>query len=372
MYARATISTATKDRVGDVLIPAGCNLKNYEKNPVVLWGHGIEGLAMPIGTSADGNGSVDVTITDDEVQAGCYFSQSLVEAQQIFELIDEGIVRATSVRETPIKSRLMMHQGEQVLLVEEWELEEWSWCCIGVNPDSVAKTLHRNRLGGKPIVESIMKSLNAVMPTKKTRGVGFTEIKSMADDEKKPDPDETPADEAAEGDAGQQPYGAQLMGALHSGVSQLIRLGEKGMGAMEHPEATPASRAFLDALKDAKMALAGAHSTCYPKSKLKDDMGDESADDDTEMKAFLAAGNVGRYQIAGIESQLKSLAGESNLTVSQKRSLRDLANSLNRLSTQAKSFKPVVEKKIEEKATPTISPEDQAKLDAAFAKLNAS
>lgn len=44
MSARAIISTGTIDRVGDLLIPQGCRLDNFIKNPVVLWAHGLEGI----------------------------------------------------------------------------------------------------------------------------------------------------------------------------------------------------------------------------------------------------------------------------------------------------------------------------------------
>ena len=125
MSARAVISTATIDRVGDLLIPRGCRLENYSKNPVVMWAHGLEGIGQPIGTSRDANGQVAVTVSDDDVQATSWFSQTSLEAAQIFELIDEGIVRATSVRETPIKSHLKHDPIEgDVLIVEEWDLEE--------------------------------------------------------------------------------------------------------------------------------------------------------------------------------------------------------------------------------------------------------
>ncbi|WP_373649221.1 hypothetical protein [Schlesneria sp. DSM 10557] len=58
MSARAVISTDAIDRVGDQLIPRGCRLENYAKNPVVLWAHGLEGIAQPIGTSLSPEGTL--------------------------------------------------------------------------------------------------------------------------------------------------------------------------------------------------------------------------------------------------------------------------------------------------------------------------
>ena len=69
-------------------------MENYSKNPVVMWAHGMEGICQPIGTSRDANGNVAVIVSQDDVQATSWFSQKSLEAAQIFELIDEGIVKA--------------------------------------------------------------------------------------------------------------------------------------------------------------------------------------------------------------------------------------------------------------------------------------
>lgn len=377
MSARAVISTAAVDRVGDMLLPSGCNLTNYKSNPVVLWGHGIEGLALPIATSNDPSGNLAITVDDDAVTATSYFSQSNLEAAQIFELIDEGIVRATSVRETPMKSRMVMKDGQHVLLVEEWDLEEWSWCSIGVNPEAVAKSIAKNRLAGKPITPSIMKSLQAVAPDKQTVGIGFTELKKMAED-KKPDNDndgdEGASIETSNKDAGmeQHPYGSQLIQAYHGALSSAVSKAESGMGAMEHPEATPAMRTAIDAVKDVMTGLKGAHSSCYPNCAMKDDDGggDDSGDDsDSEMKAWLAKG-CNQLTLKGASSTLLSLKSARNLTPSQRQVIGEMASGFDRWASQAKSL---IAKKVEnEKPKPASewTPEQAAEAEALFAKMN--
>ncbi len=370
MSARFTISTATVDRVGDLLIPMGCNVKNYSKNPAVFWAHGIEGISTPIGTSNDPNGNLHVTITEDEVQATWFCAQSSLEACQIFELTDEGVIKACSVRETPMSSRLVMREGQQILLVDEWELEEWSPCGLGVNPDAVAKAIHKNRLGGQPIAESIMKSLMAVAPPKKILGVGFTETKSMSEDKKTPET--TPADEG-NNMSNQAPYGAQAISSVHAGLSSLTKCGDTSMKAMEHPVATPGLKGCIDRLKDEVTYLKGLHAECYPNSKLKDDMESDGEAGDSEMKAFLASGQRYQWQMGGIAAQLKSMSCESNLTPAQRRQLDGLASSLDRVLTQAKSFvakTPVAPETNQERNQ--VSADEQEKLDAAFAKLTAS
>ncbi|WP_397570650.1 hypothetical protein [Schlesneria sp. T3-172] len=201
MSATAIISTATPDRVGDVLIPRGCQLENYAKNPVVLWGHGLEDIKVPIATSNDPSGRLSIRISDHEVKATSYFSQRNREAAQIFALIDEGIVRSTSVRETPIKARKKYDKTHgELLIVDEWELEEWSWCAIGVNPDAVAKAMN-SRIDGRKLSPSIMKSLMAVAPVPRKLGVGFGSGKAskMADDRDDDELDDE-LDESGEGE----------------------------------------------------------------------------------------------------------------------------------------------------------------------------
>ena len=371
VWARAIISTATEDRVGDILNPRGCQLKNYSLNPVVMWGHGLEGITTPIATSVDPMGNLTVEISDDFVLATSYFAQNSKEAMDIFGLICDGVVRATSVRETPLVSRKSWSDGRQVTKVDKWDLEEWSWCAIGVNPDAVAKAM-QTKYDGRQLSPSIMKSLNAVMPKKRVQGRGMgTTMKT--DDEKEISDDEMPAEDAeqvgdaGEQDASQQPYGAQMISAFHSALQSIIKKAEAGMGAMEHPEATPAMRSALDSVKDAMTALKGSHSSCYPKSQLKtmdEDVDDEMADDEaeSEMKAWLAKG-CNSLTLRGAAQSLKSLVGARNLTPSQRAIVNELQSGFARWGAQAKSLRMPQQR--------NMTAEQQAALDAAFAKLTA-
>ncbi len=349
MSARSVISTATIDRVGDLLIPRGCQLDNYVKNPVVMWAHGMEGIAPPIGTSRDPDGNVAVIITDDDVQATCWFSQKSLEAAQIFELIDEGIVRATSVRETPIKSHLQRDPiAGDVLIVEEWDLEEWSWCAIGVNPDAVAKTLHRNRLGGQPIAASIVKSLISVAPTSKRWGIGLPMEKTNMDPGRPNDDDGAtavadeqttePIDDDSGSDAENEPYGSTVVAAVHASLAAAIHNIEEAMGPLENPPVKEGLTEILTALQSQMAAVEGLHSVNYPDQdslKADDNEGDGSGE---SMKAFLAAGRIAPLQVLGLGSRLKRLVGATNLTLDQRRTLGDVARQMTRLVSQSKSY----------------------------------
>lgn len=364
MSARAIISTATVDRVGDSLDPRGCDLTNYAKNPVVLWGHGLEGISIPIATSMDPRGNLAITITDKDVIATSFFSPKNVESSQIFQLIDEGIVRATSVRETPKKAKQYRDRetGKAVTHVSEWELEEWSWCAIGVNPDSVAKCLHRGKLAGRPIGHSILKSLNAVMPPKRTYGVGFdSEVKgdNMAyeDDDDDKDPSETVADDVDNAQSGGSrkpvdpstlPYGQQALKAVHSGLTGVKKCIMKCMGPLEHAKVKQGLSDVHDVVKDQLSAIEGMHCKHYPKGEqLKSDEPEEDGEndesdgtDDSEMKSFLALNESSNWQIAGIESRLKSIAFREAMSSASRSMLLECADQLSRLHSQAKSWRP--------------------------------
>ena len=344
MSARAVISSATVDRVGDLLLPAGCQLTNYAKNPVVLWAHGLEGIGRPIATSRDPDGNLAVTISECDVQATSWFSQSSLEAAQIFELIDEGIVRATSVRETPIKSRVRRDpEAGDILIVEEWDLEEWSWCAVGVNPDAVAKTLHRNRLGGQPIAPLIIKSLTAVAPTQRRFGVGIPTEKNMTDCNQTNDDainmsdDESPLSwDGDDVDTGTKPYGATVVSAVYTSLVSACQSIEDAMGPLENPAVKEGLQAILTALQDQLTAVEGLFSASYPEQPELKSEEDDGDDDGETMKAFLASGRVATLQVLGLGSRLKGLIGARNITPSQRQTLTGVAKQLAKLVAQSK------------------------------------
>ena len=332
MSARAVISTATIDRVGDVLVPMGCQTENYEKNPVVLWAHGLDGIGQPIGTSRSPDGSLDVTISDTDVQATCWFSRSLLEAAQIFELIDEGIVRATSVRETPIKTR-MRHDPAlgDLLIVDEWDLEEWSWCAVGMNPDAVAKTLSKNRLGGQPIAASILKSLTAVAPKLRRHGVGLPGMIKMRETDQldfNPPNDPNSQSVGSGDDSGlnrtNRPYGSTAVESVHAALRGACRHIRDATGPLENPSVKEALQATHESLRQQIQALQNLHNDSYPdESELKDDEENDEADE--SMKAFLASDRIAASHIEGLSQQLNDMASARNLSSTQRSILRSVS-----------------------------------------------
>lgn len=401
MSAAAVISTPTLDRVGDLLLPQGCRLDNYRKNPAVLWNHGFD-LSVPIGKSIDPDGNLAVRITNESVEATCYFSQTLREAAQIFELIMEGVIKATSVRETPIVSSYKRDPDlGDILFVEEWELEEWSWVPVGCNPDAVTKALSRGKLAGSPISATVLKSLQSIAPQRQAVGKGLdlkvTEmaksytaaalkamstaalkaakedaseeaVKMIDEEEKRRKADgeeEPPADDGApanmpaeepgeEEDSGNTPYGSQLLTAIHASLADAVGNIEAGLGPLENVEVKQALTELVGSLNDAKTQIEGLYSSSYPEGKgLKVEPEQEAE----ALKSFLASAQMPRFQVGGMGLKLKALASAKNLQPAQRKAISEVISGLGRLVIQAKAAKaaaaPVV---------PEPSAEDAASL----------
>jgi len=406
---RARISNAEPDRVGDVLLASGCKLDNYRLNPVVLWNHGLtEGIPLPMGTSSDPDGNLAIQIIDDSVYGTCFFAQKDQTAMQVFELIADGVIRGVSVRETPLKSRPVFKNGRTITEVSLWDLEEWSFTVLGVNPQAITKCLSKNRLDGRPIHESIYKSLTAIAPKPKKYGTGFEESKmkkdDMGDDNVPEDkensetgstgsgktdnqnPATIPADQATESnvnngatmqapenepgvDPAKQPYGSQVIKCLHAHIKSGVKSTNSCLGDHLENEAVKKGVGDVnDMMKAGMTQLEGLHVKCYPKMKCdlkSEDMGDEtedsSDDDNTEMKSFLAASSGRQNEMYGIIHRLKSLQSDKNLNGSQRKSLQSTIDHAERLVRQAeihgakmKSMTPKVEE-----SKPAMAPEDE-------------
>ncbi|HBL47648.1 hypothetical protein [Gimesia sp.] len=175
MSARAIINTPREDREGDIIEPAGVQLENFRKNPVVLWEHGLGEITCPIAKCQHPDGRLAIEVDQEKISATSYFTSKSLESLQIFHLIAEGLVRATSVRALPIKSSTRKTANSRIgIVLEQWELIEWSWGALGVNPDAIARTLDRGTIEGRKIVEPLLKSLRTVLPQKKHQIPGWS------------------------------------------------------------------------------------------------------------------------------------------------------------------------------------------------------
>lgn len=172
MSATAIITTPAPDRVRDSVNPRGGLYENHKKNPVVLWEHGFQ-LSLPIAKSEDPDGNYTVVPGANRVLATSYFTDEFLEAEQVFALVAKRLIRATSIRFQILKSSIVRENAEETFVIDEWDLQEWSWCAIGCNPEALADVVGKNRLAGKPISGELMKSFKPLLPKRKAQGRGW-------------------------------------------------------------------------------------------------------------------------------------------------------------------------------------------------------
>lgn len=135
MTLTAYVSTDTVDRMGDILDPAGVDLGNYKKNPVVLWAHDY--TKLPIGKAQwikrDGNGILSkVKFASHEF------------AQEVFQLYKEGFLKAFSVGFIPKEWEDKENKkGAMNRVYTKWEMLEYSAVPVPANPDAVALALSK-------------------------------------------------------------------------------------------------------------------------------------------------------------------------------------------------------------------------------------
>jgi hypothetical protein len=170
MSASAIISTPAVDRVGDSMDPLGCDLTQYRLNPVVFWNHAFDGFTKPIGISENSSGELQIFPSGENIKATCYFTNKFLEAEQIFDLVNEKTIRATSIRFDPIGSP---SRSGGVQRFSKWYLLEWSWVPIGCNPEAVQQVLAKGYLAGRRISSGITKSLELLLPEKKLQIAGY-------------------------------------------------------------------------------------------------------------------------------------------------------------------------------------------------------
>lgn len=360
MSATAIISTPAPDRAMDVVIPTGGRFADYQKNPVVLWEHGFD-FSLPIAKSEDPAGKLSLAASEANVVATSFFTNRLKESEQIFALIADKIVRGTSIRFSPTKSSVRMNDGESLYIIDEWNLEEWSWVAVGCNPEAVAAVVSKNRLAGSQIADPILKSLRPFVPLKKTQVQGAdlktgkrkmakklkTKAEAPPEDEvpeNETPADDTPADEPepdapkAES-AADMPYGQQVLAACHGELSALLSNVEGAIGPLENPDVKEALAEFVPTLQGALSLIEGAYGSAYPKgSPLKMDAPEEEEAEEA-MKSFLESGKGPRLQLTGLGLRLKALTRAKNLNREQQRIVNDTIGQISRMVERAKSVK---------------------------------
>ena len=127
------ISTERSDRMGDVITVAGWDLKEYKKNPVVLFGHASR--VPPIGKA------FNVRKEEGVLKATAEFMSEDISpfAYSIFRMYQEGFLKAVSVGFIPHKWERMTDDEDNFVGYKflKQELLEFSAVPIPANPDAL-------------------------------------------------------------------------------------------------------------------------------------------------------------------------------------------------------------------------------------------
>lgn len=129
------ISTEAPDRYRDIIRVSGWDLKNYRRNPQVLYGHNSWGL--PIGKSPR------VWKEDDALKATAIFMGPDLNplADAVFNMYKEGFLRAVSVGFRPLKWQWLRDDEDEDVIVGidflKQELLEFSAVPIPANPEAL-------------------------------------------------------------------------------------------------------------------------------------------------------------------------------------------------------------------------------------------
>lgn len=126
------ISTNTRDRYNEVMVPEGMDKSNYEKNPVVLFAH--DAYQLPIGRA--------LWVKQDDTKTGIIaktqFDKRSEVSAEIFRLFAEGYLNAWSIG---FKYKEPPELIGDTWYAKSWELLEYSAVPVPANPDALILAL---------------------------------------------------------------------------------------------------------------------------------------------------------------------------------------------------------------------------------------
>lgn len=126
-------SSDTIDRHGEVVDQDSWLLDEFKKNPVILYGHNTWDLPIGQATRVEvKNGKLECTIRFASKEAN-------PEAEKVWLLVKEKVLRAVSVGFRPENGRYELRNSEEVFVYYNNRLREISVVAIPANPDALAK-----------------------------------------------------------------------------------------------------------------------------------------------------------------------------------------------------------------------------------------
>jgi HK97 family phage prohead protease len=134
-----TVCTAEPDCDDEVILPQGIRLDRFEQNAVALWEHGFGDVRVPIGKWQHSDGRLSLETKGDVMTGTCYLARGVPEADKIWSLVMQGVVRAASVHVVPIEFEFRTIGERHVKVYTASELLEISLVSIPCNPQATRK-----------------------------------------------------------------------------------------------------------------------------------------------------------------------------------------------------------------------------------------
>lgn len=152
----AYISTTAVDRDGDVMVPQGCNSKDFQANPVVYFNHNYY-YELPVGRCAA------ISREDDGITAKTIFAErpkSLPADEEwvpdtLFEMFQQDVIKGFSVgfeiiEARPASTRDIEKYGEGCRrVISKWRLYEYSVAPMPCNQEALAMAVSKGIVGPK-------------------------------------------------------------------------------------------------------------------------------------------------------------------------------------------------------------------------------
>jgi len=179
MTVRALLtSEAKRDRQGDVVSVAGMDTSSHELNPVCLWDHG---RAYPLPIAVDRTPEGVYTVESDpeagEMWHTAHFSQRSLMAEQVFALIEEGMLAGCSAGFRPIEWEALPPDPEQGFratangpagkLILRSELVECSFASVPVNGEA-ARAIVGKSWCSRPLAPVLLDSMRPFLPDRRS------------------------------------------------------------------------------------------------------------------------------------------------------------------------------------------------------------
>ena len=122
-----TLSSARQDRMGDTIRVDGWDLRDFQKNPIALWGHSYH--TLPIGRWER------LRVEGNKLKADLALAPTSM-AGEVAKLIEARVLKAVSVGFAPGEWKWRGKMGEGIDFVKGHQLLEASVVNVPANPDA--------------------------------------------------------------------------------------------------------------------------------------------------------------------------------------------------------------------------------------------